>query len=122
MKAVTLQQPWAGLIIDGVKDIENRNFQIDPQRICIHAGLKWWDGPEADRVPYTPHQRYAGEVIGTVKVVKCVPRSQSRWASANWRWHWVLEDPLPLRSPVPWRGRVSLWDFPDECLPLRHLR
>lgn len=121
MKALTIRQPWAGLIVDGIKDLENRNFRIEPQRICIHAGLAWWRGPEAENVPDSPHQAHRGCVIGTVRVVKCVRNSHSRWASPGREWHWILEEPRPLRSPIPAIGRLGLWDFPDGCLPLRHL-
>lgn len=123
MKNLTIRQPWAGLTLDGIKDEENRNYRIEPQRICIHAGLKRWQGLEAENVPASPHQAHVGSVIGTVRVVKCVRSTHSRWASPGRKWHWILDEPRPLRSPISASGRLGLglWEFPDKRLPVRHL-
>lgn len=49
MKAITLHQPWASLIAEGVKTIETRGRR-DPWRsvigetIAVHAGARWPDG------------------------------------------------------------------------------
>jgi hypothetical protein len=40
LRALSIRQPWAWLIVNGVKDIENRSFRTrhrDP--LVIHAGL-----------------------------------------------------------------------------------
>lgn len=66
----------------------------------------------------SPHRRYFGAVIGTVEIVDCVRNSRLRWAAPG-MWQWILADPLALRSPVPIRGRLGLWVFPDGQLPLR---
>jgi hypothetical protein len=121
MKALTFKQPWAGLIIDGYKNVENRSRPTSwPKRICVHAGKSWWTGPEADNMPDSPHQHYAGFVIGTVDVVGCVCGYRSRWAEPGY-WHWILRNPLPLRSPIEMPGHQYWFEVPDECLPLRHL-
>ena len=42
MKTITIKQPWASLIVHGIKDIENRTWKCPKkyigQRILIHAG------------------------------------------------------------------------------------
>ncbi len=41
MKALTLQQPWATLIAEGHKRVENRTWQTAYRGpLAIHAGLK----------------------------------------------------------------------------------
>lgn len=46
MKALSVKQPWAWLIVNGYKDVENRiwplpkTFEV-PQRIYIHASKTW---------------------------------------------------------------------------------
>jgi predicted transcriptional regulator len=38
MKAISIRQPWAQLVVEGVKDIENRNwFTMHRGRLYIHA-------------------------------------------------------------------------------------
>jgi hypothetical protein len=45
MKAITVKQPWASLIIEGIKDIENRTWKCPQkyigQRVLIHAGADY---------------------------------------------------------------------------------
>lgn len=44
MKAITIKQPWASLIVHGIKDIENRTWPCPKkylgQRVLIHASGK----------------------------------------------------------------------------------
>ena len=38
MKAISVKQPWASLIISGIKDIENRKWKTNYRgRVLIHA-------------------------------------------------------------------------------------
>ena len=38
MKAITIKQPWASLIVAGIKDIENRTWKTSFRgRVLIHA-------------------------------------------------------------------------------------
>ena len=38
MKAITIKQPWASLIVHGIKDIENRSWSTKFRgRVLIHA-------------------------------------------------------------------------------------
>ena len=49
MKALSIRQPWAWLIVNGYKDIENRTWSTDFRgRIYLHAGkrVKTGDFPE----------------------------------------------------------------------------
>jgi hypothetical protein len=122
MKAISVKQPWAGLIVDGFKKVENRKYPTHFRgRICIQAGLKPWDGPEATGARWTPYQAYFGCVVGTVAIINCVQNSRSRWALPGW-WHWVLADPRALRSPFEFTGKQGWFEVPDRWLPARHLR
>lgn len=41
MKALSIKQPWAWLIVNGFKDIENRDWRYPPKfhgRFLVHAG------------------------------------------------------------------------------------
>lgn len=114
LRALTVRQPWASLIIAGLKDVENRSR---PTRyrgtIAIHAGL----GTDRDAMAAHGHllPAYpAGAVIGLVDVVGCVRDSSSPWAEDG-RWHWLLERPRPC-EPVPARGALGLWRLPPEVL------
>ena len=41
MKALSIRQPWAWLIVNGYKDIENRNWRTNFRgRVYVHAGKR----------------------------------------------------------------------------------
>lgn len=50
-----------------------------------------------------------GGLIG--KVRPCSP-----WAMDE-DWHLMLANPRPFPKPVPYKGALGLWNFPDELLP-----
>src|SRR5436189_5084024 len=50
MKALSVRQPWAWLIVNGYKDIENRDWATKRRgRIWIHAGLHKVTKPEYEQ-------------------------------------------------------------------------
>lgn len=101
MKAITDKQPWASLIVEGIKDVENRTWPCPKKyigkRVLIHAGIsKTLDHIPLDgifseqqlwnlRSSFTeielckrtyPH----GAIIGSVEIVDCVINHPSIWA------------------------------------------
>jgi hypothetical protein len=57
MKTLTIKQPWASLIVEGLKDIENRTWATKFRgRVLVHAAAKcdkrhWSAGMYRDRSP-----------------------------------------------------------------------
>jgi ASCH domain len=109
--ALTVRQPWASLIIEGTKDVENRGWSTYHRGpLIIHAGNA------LDREALAKHRRLLqhadslphGCLLGTVDLVDCVERARSRWAEPG-AFHWLLRDPRPFRSLVPMRGSLGLW-------------
>ena len=107
VKALTIRQPWASLIMAGIKDVENRS---KPTRfrgtIAVHAG----QGVSAEGMAAHGHlaDSYpAGAIIGTVDIVDCVRDSGSEWAMDG-HWHWILANPRPC-APVRADGKLSFW-------------
>lgn len=120
MKAITIQNPWAGLIVAGVKRVENRSW---PTRfrgeLAIHAGKgRGWmkAAPAWVRELPAAGEPVFGAVIGTVKVVDCLRLDEyrARYGEdpfASGPWCHVYEDPKPLAEPVACRGGLSLWSW-----------
>jgi hypothetical protein len=82
MKALSIRQPWAFLIIGGWKNIENRTWATAYRgRFLIHAGKQYdgpkddWDWPEIERPPSFD----MGGIVGEAEIVDCVTRSRSPW-------------------------------------------
>lgn len=125
MKAITVRQPWAGLILHGGKDIENRRRNIIGQHrgeIAIHAALTY-DEPAFERCGHmadSPQLRHVGAIVGLVDVVgvhRTTDCERSRccqpWGERFDGWHIELTHPDPLRRPVPCRGFLGLWTVPE---------
>lgn len=122
MRALTVKQPWAELIITGLKDVENRSRRTTFRgRFAVHAGLRRaeFDDLDLECMPAKYRKRiidawqrhkYPGRVLGTVELVDCVQNSSSPWAIDGY-WHWVLRDPRPYTRAVPAKGQLGLWEW-----------
>ncbi len=122
MKALTVKQPWAELIMIGLKDVENRSRRTSFRgRFAIHVGLRRADPDDLglDLMPVRlrkPIQQawerhgHPGQVIGTVELVDCLQDSRSRWAMSGY-WHWVLREPKLYTRPVSAKGQLGLWEW-----------
>lgn len=130
-KAITVTQPFASLIAAGVKRYETRSWSTRYRGpLLIHSAKGVW-GPDAAR--YAVSLRRAGllprtllsdlprgAIIAIAELVDVLPSDvvppaelfTGPWAPAAyaWRFGWVL----PV-EPMPWRGRLSLWDGPDAA-------
>lgn len=123
MKVLSIQQPWAWLIINAGKDIENRGWSTRFRgRMLIHAGMRFdyqswvWlrdNGWKIDeRVMNMPedHRRFKrGGIVGSVDVIDCVTESQSPWFSNTGGFGLVLANAREERF-FEMKGRLSLFD------------
>jgi ASCH domain len=122
MKVIVVRQPWAWLIVNGYKDIENRTWKTryrGPLLIQASANLppRWeLDDGRAfarKRGVRVPEQLERGGIIGVVQLDDCVTRSPSRWFQGPVGW--ILSKPKPL-SFIPSKGRLGLFDPPKSVL------
>ena len=127
MRAITIQQPGAELILQGRKTIELRTWAISHRgRIAIHAGKRVKreagaaHGLDADSLP-------RGALVGTVEIMDVTEFDQASWQAL--RDHhlspgdfpgdvvgWQLANPQRLPQPIPWRGRMGIFYVDDEVL------
>ena len=128
MRALSIRQPWAALIVQGIKDIENRPWRTRYRgRLLVHASLgrsgsTLKDVAQFHDVPITPELTQlcglTGGIIGEVDIVDCVSASASSWfdgslnSKGKRNYGFVLRQSrtLPFR-PMP--GRLGLFDVPD---------
>ncbi|ODN69225.1 ASCH domain-containing protein [Methylobrevis pamukkalensis] len=124
MRALSIMQPWAWLIVAGHKDIENRTRATGVRgRILVHAGkrvdLDAMTEIKAGRHPVTgrplrltlPGAFPTGAVVGEVEIVMCVTDHRSDWFVGDHGF--VLRNPLEF-APEPWRGQLGFFDIPDD--------
>lgn len=124
MKAITIKQPWASLIVSGLKDIENRTWKTNFRgRVLIHAGKtreRQFSIPKklfADDNVYSvisEKELPQGTIIGSVEIVDCVQNHPSLWAEKG-VWNWVLANPVMFPEPITdVKGKLSFWDYDGE--------
>lgn len=123
MKAITIKQPWASLIVHDIKDIENRTWKTNFRgRVLIHAGIARVNNSLIPKPAFSDDKVCAiiGEmvlpqstIIGSVEIVDCVQNHPSIWAEKG-VWNWVLANPILFDKPIEnVKGKLSFWDYPD---------
>lgn len=124
MKAITIKQPWASLIVHGIKNIENRSWQTNFRgRVLIHSSAKGdiakfgcLQPNQRLKVLNTPMSRICfndlpfGAIIGSVEIVDCVQNHPSIWADKG-VYNRVLTNPILFPEPIPVKGKLSLWEY-----------
>ncbi|HNQ88091.1 MAG TPA: ASCH domain-containing protein [Verrucomicrobiota bacterium] len=119
MKAITVRQPFAGLIVAGVKDVENRTWNTRLRgRIAIHAASA---KPSAGAMEFYEREVKArgwkwpkdlvelrGGIIGTVELVDVVTKSRSPWFNGK-GFGFVLANPKRLKFR-PATGQLKIWE------------
>lgn len=128
MRALSIRQPWAWLIVHGGKDIENRSWSTGFRgRVLVHAAKGMTRREYEDAldfivirgIPPLPFDFPAfehlerGGVIGSVEIADCVATTKSRWFMGPRGL--VLRDPQPMPF-VPFRGQLGFFHVPDELI------
>lgn len=145
MKALSVMQPWATLILEHGKLVENRTWRsgyLGPLVIVSSARMEpgWdqehWDDALCDAYP--DHDD-AIQAHGAIKVLgeqvrfpKCCPlalalgtvdvvgydRDRKTLWDAEDQWHWRLANPRKFKTPFHVRGRLGLYEIPDPTIEL----
>ena len=133
MNALSIKHPWAWLIVQGIKDIENRSWPTDYRgSLLIHASKKWdeqgekwiwsrifdrWNLPLRD-LPHRDDPRiHYGALIGKVDLVDCIRKSRSGRPASPWffgPWGWVLRNAIEFPAPIFYRGQLGLFEVSDH--------
>jgi hypothetical protein len=79
MRALSIRQPWAELILRGVKAVEARPMRTHKkgERVFIYAGLQRIEKDEQSRIAAEFEMNVdalpRGVLVGTVEIVGCEP-------------------------------------------------
>jgi hypothetical protein len=138
MKAITLWQPWAQLIVQGDKLIETRSRNTNIRgRVAIHAAkadhsglllhipmreLEFFQEAGVTGIKEPPR----GAIVGTIEIIDSWPIEEiigtgydtpKERAFGDWRpgrWGWILQKPVLFDKPIPAKGSQGFWSWEEE--------
>ncbi len=126
MKAISIRQPWAWLIANGYKDIENRTWRtVARGPTLIHASLgmtldeynvacAFIESKERIRhinaILPLPGDLERGGIVGRMDIADCVSSHDSPWFMGPFGFYVRHQEVLPFR---PWRGQLQFFEVPD---------
>ena len=116
LPCLSIRQPWAWLILNGGKDIENRNWPTRFRgRFLIHAakGCTAAEHEDAEsfawcndvQIPPLADLKRGG-IVGVAEIVDCVKESESDWFVGNYGF--VLKNVQPLEF-YPCKGALGFF-------------
>jgi activating signal cointegrator 1 len=132
-KALSLLQPWASLVVMGLKKIETRSWQTAHRgTLLIHASLGRKGKILCSEPPFSKYiadfdTLPFGAIIGQVQLEEIVPVESLFYTDeklnaltleekafgdyTKGRYAWMLSEPLVFDDPIPVKGGLSLWEF-----------
>lgn len=128
MKALTICQPFAELIVRGEKRVENRTWPTSYRgRFYIHAGKsRAWFDDDADLIREFGCMPPFGAVVAIACLIDCILAADITmgdydtkypWLKdhehTNGPWCWILDGVAPI-GPWPWRGAQGLFDIGED--------
>ncbi len=133
LRALTLCQPWATLVVIGAKPWETRTWATRYRGpLIIHASGSRYGLVKCQNQPAI-HTALAavgldlatlplGAVVGTAEVIECWPTEDLsedvRDAFGDYgpgRYAWYVARARALATPVVCHGRQRLWKVPASC-------
>lgn len=140
MKAITIWQPWAGLVASGIKKNETRSWLTNYRgTIAIHAAkqavqigwLRYLSEEAAEVIGrrlelpdiFNAVETFpVGCILGTAELVDCIKITPEFIAALDYdelmvgdytlgRYAWVLENAKMFPEPIPSKGSQGLWNW-----------
>jgi hypothetical protein len=122
MKVIVIRQPWAWLIVNGIKDIENRSWTTRYRgTLLIQASASLPTKRNLEEIRLfarkqrveLPEDFETGGIVGMVQLEDCVTSSRSKWFEGPVGW--VLSHPKRLQF-MPMKGQLGLFDPPQRII------
>ncbi len=127
MKAITIKQPFATLIAEGLKEYEFRTWKTSYRgEVLIHAG-KGVDKKAMERFKYLNLEYPSGCIIAKATITDCVYVDDSLKEKlqqkddkvyygvinkdSNWDGYGFKLENVEKISPIEINGKLSLWNY-----------
>lgn len=127
MKTLSLKEPWASLVVQGIKKMETRSWRTNYRgMLLIHASMSPVGKTERERalIGLLNAPCGQGHILCRCKLIDCAPIDEEFAARLReespveflcgdytpGRFAWILEDVRPV-EPVRAKGRLGLWEY-----------
>lgn len=124
MKVLTIKQPWATLIMSGLKEYEFRGWKTKYRgKILIHAG-KSLEKEYAEKFKCYSFEYPLGVILGEATLVDCIKVDENFnnelrninplvYGRSNHvdNYAWKLENVVIYEDPIPVKGQLGLWNY-----------
>lgn len=124
MKVITLKQPWATLVAEGLKKYEFRSWKTNYRgRILIHAG-KSIDKVGMERVKHLNLEYPTSKILGEVEIFACLKLNESinkkiikenpiiyGHKEDRTGYAWVLRNNKKIDSNKIIKGKLGIWNI-----------
>lgn len=127
MKVITIKQPFATLIAEGLKEYEFRTWKTKYRgEIFIHAG-KGVDKKAMERFKYLNFDYPSGCIIAKATITDCVYVDENLKKElkqkddkvyygvinkdSNWSGYGFKLENIEKITPIEIKGKLSLWDY-----------
>ena len=124
MKALTIKEPWATLIIEGYKEYEFRSWKTNYRgKILIHAG-KSLEKDQAKKFKEYNLEYSCGEIIGEAELVDCIKVTDEfdnelkkknslvyGKTNHNMTYAWKLTNIKKYDKKIKVNGKLGLWNY-----------
>jgi hypothetical protein len=132
LKCLSIKQPWAWLIANGLKDIENRDWTTNHRGpLLIHAGkavdkdcfvgdqinfdfFEQFGSEVVDAMPRHKRDYALGCIIGQADLVGVVEDSSNQWFCGTYGF--VLENAQASTNPIIYTGKLKLFDVSQSVI------
>ena len=123
MKALTIKQPWASLIVNDIKHYEFRSWKTNYRgKIYIHAGLST-DLNELKKYEEYNLEFINGAIIGEAEIIDCIlvdDEFKNKILKENKKvyqngsgYAFVLINIKKYEKPIYCKGKLGLWNMED---------
>ena len=119
IKTISVRQPWANLIVWGLKTVEIRTWSTHYRgKLLIHAS-KTIDEIGVKRFPMDDQS--LGALVGEVELLDVKPFTIEMWSEladshldigsyVPGLFAWFISDPVPFEKPIPCSGMPGLFE------------
>lgn len=116
--ALSIRQPWAWLIVNGYKPIENRNWSTKRRGLFfVHASRKFdfagysWVNENFPEIPLPlPKEFLLGGIVGLAHIVTVCTDSTSKWFTGKYGFVLDFTKPLPFEEM---KGKLGFFSIPQ---------